>query len=77
MEFRKMGNSDMKVSVISQGSWAIGGPWAHGWGEVDDKESILTIRKSIDAGINFIEFGECVRCRARRGDHRRGDPGTP
>lgn len=55
MEFRKMGNSDMKVSVISQGSWAIGGKWAHGWGEVDDKESIRTIQKSIDAGINFID----------------------
>jgi aryl-alcohol dehydrogenase-like predicted oxidoreductase len=55
MEYRTLGTSDMKVSVISQGSWAIGGPWAHGWGEVDDQESIRTIRKSIDAGINFID----------------------
>lgn len=55
MEFRTLGSSDMKVSVISQGSWAIGGPWAHGWGEVDDQESLRTIRKSIDTGINFID----------------------
>jgi aryl-alcohol dehydrogenase-like predicted oxidoreductase len=55
MEFRRLGASDMNVSLMSQGSWAIGGPWAHGWGEVDDKESIRTIRKSIDAGINFID----------------------
>jgi aryl-alcohol dehydrogenase-like predicted oxidoreductase len=55
MEYRTLGKSDMRVSVISQGSWAIGGPWAHGWGEVDDQESIRTIRKSIDAGINFID----------------------
>ena len=55
MEYRKFPNSDLKVSVLAQGTWAIGGPWAHGWGEVDDQESIHTIRHSIDSGINFID----------------------
>ena len=55
MEYRKFPNSDLKVSVLAQGTWAIGGPWAHGWGEVDDQESIYTIRHSIDSGINFID----------------------
>ena len=55
MDYKTLGNSDMKVSSLAQGSWAIGGQWAHGWGEVDDQESIRTIRKSIDEGINFID----------------------
>ena len=55
MEFRTYPNTDLKVSVIGQGSWAIGGKWAHGWGEVDDQESIKTIRHAIDSGINFID----------------------
>jgi len=55
MEYRKFPNSDLTVSVIAQGTWAIGGPWAHGWGDVDDRESINTIRHSIDSGINFID----------------------
>jgi len=55
MEYRKFGKSDLKVSLIAQGTWAIGGPWAHGWGQVDDAESIRAIQSSIDAGINFID----------------------
>jgi len=55
MEYRTFPNSDLKVSVLAQGTWAIGGPWAHGWGEVDDSESLKTIRHSIDSGINFID----------------------
>jgi len=55
MEFRTFPNTDLKVSVLAQGTWAIGGPWAHGWGEVNDQDSIRTIRHAIDAGINFID----------------------
>jgi aryl-alcohol dehydrogenase-like predicted oxidoreductase len=55
MEYRTFGKSDLKVSVIAQGTWAIGGSWAHGWGEVDDQESIRAIRRSIEQGINFID----------------------
>ncbi len=55
MDYRSLGNSDLNVSVIAQGTWAIGGPWAHGWGPVDDQASIRTIQQSLDAGINFID----------------------
>lgn len=55
MERRKLGKSDLDVSVIAMGTWAIGGPWAHGWGKVDDAESIRSIQKAIDSGINFID----------------------
>jgi len=55
MDYRTLGKSDLKVSVIGQGTWAIGGPWAHGWGQVDDQESIRAIQSALDAGINLID----------------------
>jgi aryl-alcohol dehydrogenase-like predicted oxidoreductase len=55
MEYRTLGKAGPQVSVIAQGTWAIGGPWAHGWGPVDDQASIRTIRCALDAGINLID----------------------
>jgi aryl-alcohol dehydrogenase-like predicted oxidoreductase len=55
MEYRSLGSADLKVSVIAMGAWAIGGSWAHGWGEVDDEESIKSIRRALDKGINIID----------------------
>ncbi len=55
MEYRTLGKSELSVSVIAQGTWAIGGPWAHGWGPVDDQASIRTIQHALDMGINFID----------------------
>lgn len=53
MRFRQLGNTDMKVSVIGSGTWAIGGgPW---WGDTDDAESTRTIHAALDAGINLID----------------------
>ena len=37
------------------GAWAIGGPWTWGWGEQNDNDSLKTIRKSFDVGINWID----------------------
>ncbi len=56
MELRKLGNSDMEITPIGFGAWAIGGGnWAFGWGPQDDEESIKTIERSIDLGINWID----------------------
>ena len=52
MKYKQMGSSGLKVSVVSHGTWAIGGA---GWGEVDDGRSIETIRKAVDLGINLID----------------------
>ncbi|MDD2598405.1 MAG: aldo/keto reductase [Kiritimatiellae bacterium] len=53
MQYRELGNSNLKVSAIALGAWAIGGgPW---WGEVDDNESIRAIQASIDAGVTLID----------------------
>lgn len=52
MQYRKIGNSDLEVSIIALGTWVFGGSW---WGGADDKSSIDTLRKAIDSGINIID----------------------
>ncbi|MCC5874864.1 MAG: aldo/keto reductase [Candidatus Sumerlaeia bacterium] len=55
MEKRKLGNSDLSLTVVGFGSWAIGGPWKMGWGPTDDKESEAAIKSALDNGINWID----------------------
>jgi aryl-alcohol dehydrogenase-like predicted oxidoreductase len=55
MEKRKLGNSDMNITRIGLGAWAIGGNWQWGWGPQDDKDSIKTILKALELGINWID----------------------
>ncbi len=56
VERRKLGNSDLHITPIGFGAWAIGGgDWRFGWGAQDDAESIAAIRKAIDLGINWID----------------------
>jgi aryl-alcohol dehydrogenase-like predicted oxidoreductase len=52
MEFSKISNTDIEVSRIGLGTWAIGG-WM--WGGTDEQESIRTIRTALDRGINLID----------------------
>ncbi|HVJ80191.1 MAG TPA: aldo/keto reductase [Planctomycetia bacterium] len=56
MQTRKLGNSDLEITRIGFGAWAIGGGgWQFGWGPQDDAESIGAIREAIDLGINWID----------------------
>ena len=56
MNKRKLGNSDLEITPLGIGAWAIGGGgWAFGWGAQDDSESIGAIRAGIDAGLNWID----------------------
>jgi aryl-alcohol dehydrogenase-like predicted oxidoreductase len=56
MRTRRLGNSDMDITPIGFGAWAIGGGgWAFAWGAQDDAESIAAIREAIDLGINWID----------------------
>src|SRR5262245_18803124 len=56
MQTRKVGNSDLSITAIGFGAWAIGGGgWAFAWGSQDDNDSIATIREAIDLGINWID----------------------
>lgn len=56
MEKRKLGNSDLYITPIGFGAWAIGGgDWAFGWGPQDDTESIAAIEHAVASGINWID----------------------
>lgn len=53
MQYRKLGSSDLNVSAVALGTWAVGGgPW---WGDSDDQESIRAIQAAIDAGVTLID----------------------
>ncbi|MCW3062514.1 MAG: aldo/keto reductase [Capsulimonas sp.] len=56
MQTRRLGNSDLEITPIGFGAWAIGGAgWAFAWGEQDDNESVGAIHAALDAGINWID----------------------
>jgi aryl-alcohol dehydrogenase-like predicted oxidoreductase len=56
MRKRKLGNSDLKLTVIGFGAWALGGgEWAFGWGDQDDEASIEAIHRALDLGVNWID----------------------
>ena len=53
---RILGNSDLHLTPIGFGAWAIGGGnWEFAWGPQDDKESIAAIHRALDLGINWID----------------------
>ncbi len=56
MQTRPLGNTDMEITPIGFGAWAIGGGnWGGGWGSQDDQDSIAAINRAIDLGINWID----------------------
>lgn len=56
MRSRTLGQSDLNITPIGIGAWAIGGGnWEFGWGAQDDSESIAAIRSGLDRGINWID----------------------
>jgi len=56
MNTRKLGWTDLHLTEIGFGAWAIeGGDWAFGWGPQDDEDSIAAIRRAIELGVNWID----------------------
>lgn len=55
MEYKRLASTDLMVSRIGFGCWAIGG---HGYGSVDDRESVKAIYKALDLGINFFDTAD-------------------
>lgn len=61
MEYRRLGRTDLDVSVIAMGCWALGGD-PEFWGPVDDNESIAAIQQGLDLGINLIDTAAAYGC---------------
>jgi aryl-alcohol dehydrogenase-like predicted oxidoreductase len=55
MENRELGRTGWKISPISYGAWAIGGD---AWGKTDDEESMRSLHRAIDLGVNFIDTAD-------------------
>jgi aryl-alcohol dehydrogenase-like predicted oxidoreductase len=55
METKTLGNSDLRITPIGFGAWAIGGDWEFGWGAQDDGESVAAIHRALELGMNWID----------------------
>jgi aryl-alcohol dehydrogenase-like predicted oxidoreductase len=56
MKTRKLGNSNLDVTLIGFGAWAVGGGnWAFGWGSQEDSDSIAAIHRALELGMNWID----------------------
>src|SRR5690349_12927058 len=63
MQYRKFGNTDLQVSEIGFGAWAIGGSakvgnTPIGWGKADDATSRKALQAAVEAGINFFDTAD-------------------
>jgi aryl-alcohol dehydrogenase-like predicted oxidoreductase len=55
MNRRKLSNSDLAITPIGFGAWAVGGSWQFGWGEQSDSDSIAAIHRALELGVNWID----------------------
>ncbi len=56
MQKKRLGSSDMELTPVGVGAWAMGGGgWAFAWGPQDDDESIAAIHAALDRGVNWID----------------------
>ncbi len=62
MQRRQLGYTDLKLTTVGLGTWAIGGPWQYGWGPQGDGESIAAILTALDEGINWIDTAPIYGC---------------
>src|ERR1700751_1061557 len=51
----QFGRTDMRITRVGFGSWAVGGDWAVGWGSQDDHDSMAAIRHAVARGGNWID----------------------
>jgi aryl-alcohol dehydrogenase-like predicted oxidoreductase len=56
MNTRQLGNSDLHITPVGFGAWAIGGNgWEYGWGAQEDSDSIAAIHRALELGVNWID----------------------
>jgi aryl-alcohol dehydrogenase-like predicted oxidoreductase len=52
---RQLGYTDLQLTTVGLGTWAMGGPWQFGWGPQDDNEAIAAILEALGRGINWLD----------------------
>lgn len=56
MQTRTLGNSDLQITPVGYGAWAIGGSgWDFAWGHQEDADSIAAIHRSLELGVNWVD----------------------
>ena len=55
MKTNVLGNSDLAITPVGFGAWAIGGDWEFGWGAQDDTQSVGAIHRALELGVNWID----------------------
>jgi aryl-alcohol dehydrogenase-like predicted oxidoreductase len=55
MKTNALGDSDLLITSVGFGAWAIGGDWEFGWGAQDDAQSIAAIHRALELGVNWID----------------------
>jgi aryl-alcohol dehydrogenase-like predicted oxidoreductase len=56
MQTRTLGNSDLNISPVGFGAWAVGGSgWQFAWGSQNDEDSIAAIHRALELGVNWID----------------------
>ncbi len=67
MEYRELGRTGWKVSTVGLGTWAMGGSW----GPVDSRESLATLNRALDLGVNFFDTADVYGSEPLLGQLRR------
>src|SRR5450756_416687 len=67
MEYRELGRTGWKVSTVGLGTWAMGSSW----GAVDDRESLATLNRALDLGVNFFDTADVYGSEPLLGQLRR------
>jgi len=72
MEYRELGRTGWKVSTIGLGTWAMGSLW----GPVDERESLATLNRALDLGVNFLDTADVYGSEPLLGQlrHQRHEP---
>ncbi|MDI6448485.1 aldo/keto reductase [Anaerobaca lacustris] len=55
MQKRRLGDTELLLTAVGLGTWAMGGPWEFGWGPQDDEEAVAAILAALERGINWID----------------------
>lgn len=62
MQRRQLGYTDLKLTTVGLGTWAMGGPWQFGWGQQDDGQATAAILTALEEGINWIDTAPVYGC---------------